>query len=139
MNNPRLCEFVMRAFTKTLGIALSLLLFSGDLLAESEQPGKSDEKPFRIVVVGDTGIGVKAFNKGFKAVMDAIRKTDPNPDLLIHVGDYIYPDKELRDGKKVRKCRQEDIDEYENELVRPFKDKLLFIRGDNDLELDCKE
>ena len=42
----------------------------------------------RIVIVGDTGTGERAYAPGFRAVQKAMRQT--NSDFLLHLGDFVY-------------------------------------------------
>lgn len=101
-----------------LGLSIS---FAPVFAQEISQPTRA---PFRMVVVGDTGIGDNAFHEGFLAVQKAM--AEEKPDLLLHVGDYIY--------NKDRSCREEDIKEVEEKLVIPFNGAVVFARGDNDFQ-----
>lgn len=109
---------------------LSVLLMLPLLPSYTIAPALADDviKPmsdlFRLVVVGDTGIGNDAFHEGFQEVQRAM--VEEKPHLLLHVGDYIYN----ADGS----CRNEDLAELEKSLVEPFNGAVVFARGDNDAE-----
>jgi len=83
------------------------------------------EGDLRIAVVGDTGIGERAFHRGFLAVQGAIRQHEP--DVLLHLGDFIYQPK-----FKPEFCPDKYIREIEETLVQPYPYR-LFVPGDNDL------
>ena len=83
------------------------------------------EGRIRIAVVGDTGIGERAFHRGFLAVQGAIRNHEP--DVLLHLGDFIY-----QPEFKPVSCPDKYIREVENTLVSPYPYR-LFVPGDNDL------
>lgn len=106
------------------GIHLIWLLIlsgvSGLLAAESLK-----ERDLRIAVVGDTGIGERAFHRGFLAVQGAMREHEP--DVLLHLGDFIYQPK-----FKPEFCPDKYIREVEETLVHPYPYR-LFVPGDNDL------
>tara|TARA_B100000686_G_C16745753_1_gene949352 strand:- start:843 stop:1973 length:1131 start_codon:yes stop_codon:yes gene_type:complete len=82
-------------------------------------------EPIKVVVVGDTGIGERAFYHGFRAVAEAMDKE--NPDLIIHLGDFVYQPEIF--PKTCETQYKNDIFQY---LVRPFP-LHLFVLGDNDL------
>ena len=42
-------------------------------------------------MVGDTGVGERAYHPGFIAVAKALKKN--HPDLLLHLGDFVYQPK----------------------------------------------
>ena len=61
----------------------------------------------RIVVIGDTGCRIKASDKAYQACNDprqypfaaiAARAAAWKPDMVIHVGDYLYRENPCRDG-----------------------------------------
>ncbi len=79
----------------------------------------------KVAVIGDTGIGERSYNPGFKKVMEKIREL--NPDVLLHAGDFIYrPNGDTKECSEYRK-------EVEESLVKGFPHK-LFAMGDNDVE-----
>jgi hypothetical protein len=106
------------------GVYLILLLvlpgMPGFLVAEPLKEGD-----LSIAVVGDTGIGERAFHRGFLAVQGAIRKHEP--DVLLHLGDFIYQPR-----FKPEFCPDKYIREVEETLVHPYPYR-LFVPGDNDL------
>ena len=110
---------------------LALLILLGIYgLAAAESPRESQANPLMeeslgVAVVGDTGIGERAFNWGFMAVQRAIR--NQNPDVLLHLGDFIYQPK-----FKPKFCPDRYIREIEETLVNPYPFR-LFVPGDNDL------
>lgn len=79
----------------------------------------------RIVVVGDTGAGERAYHPGFMGVQKAMR--EKNADALLHLGDFVYqPD------FFPRSCPERYIKEIKEVLSDPYPIK-LFVAGDNDL------
>ena len=79
----------------------------------------------RIVVVGDTGTGERAYAPGFMAVQKAMREKDA--DALLHLGDFVYqPD------FFPQSCPNRYIKEIKETLSDPYPIK-LFVAGDNDL------
>jgi len=79
----------------------------------------------RVGIVGDTGIGERAYHPGFIAVAKALK--NKNLDLLLHLGDFVYqPEIFPKD------CPERYIREIEKNLADPFPFK-LFVPGDNDL------
>ena len=59
--------------------------------AESEISPETYAETLRVGVVGDTGIGERAYHAGFTAVAKALK--NERPDLLLHLGDFIYQPK----------------------------------------------
>ncbi|VAX30833.1 hypothetical protein MNBD_NITROSPINAE05-879 [hydrothermal vent metagenome] len=109
---------------------IALLVFSGVVgLVVAQSPMESGpllkESRLRIAVLGDTGIGKRAFHRGFMAVQGAI--LDHEPDVLLHLGDFIYQPK-----FKPEFCPDKYIREIEKTLVTPYPHR-LFVPGDNDL------
>lgn len=92
---------------------------------ESQSVSAKIEGNLRVAVVGDTGIGERAFHKGFIAVQKAIRKKQP--DVLLHLGDFVYQPK-----TRPKSCDSKYIKEIRETLVEPFPFR-LFAAGDNDL------
>jgi hypothetical protein len=120
-----------RSTMQKIGVYLiALLVFpgvSGLLMAQSPKADRPHlkESGLRIAVLGDTGIGERAFHRGFVAVQGAIRKHEP--DVLLHLGDFIYQPK-----FKPEFCPDKYIREIEETLVTPYPHR-LFVPGDNDL------
>lgn len=79
----------------------------------------------RIVVVGDTGTGERAYRPGFMAVQKAMRKK--NADVLLHLGDFVYQPEFFPTS-----CPDRYIKEIKETLSDPYPVK-LFVAGDNDL------
>lgn len=111
---------------------LAILILLGIFgLATAESPGESKANPLlkegilRVAVVGDTGIGERAFHWGFIAVQRAIR--NQKPDVLLHLGDFVY-----QPEFKPKICPDRYIREIEETLVKPYPFR-LFVPGDNDL------
>ena len=102
-------------------ISLLLVLLSG--LFQSTQSQPDTREVLRVGVVGDTGIGERAFHPGFLAVQEALVRQQP--DLLLHLGDFVYYWNPII-------CQKEYLEEIKSRLVEPFKFQ-LFIAGDNDL------
>ena len=90
----------MKWFAIKIVFLLSLALFVSYSIGEgASHPETSDSikkisVPFvkgnsmRIVIVGDTGTGERAYAPGFRAVQKAMRQT--NSDFLLHLGDFVY-------------------------------------------------
>lgn len=89
------------------------------------------EGNLRIAVVGDTGIGERAFHWGFLAVQREIQ--NKKPDVLLHLGDFIYQPK-----FKPKTCDERYIQEIEKTLVNPYPFR-LFVPGDNDFPPDMSK
>jgi hypothetical protein len=85
------------------------------------------------VVVGDTGIGERAFKPGFEAVQDAMRKEQA--DAILHLGDFVYLKWPLL---LTHSCPDSAIQKIKETLVQPYPIR-IFVAGDNDLpdESDC--
>lgn len=83
------------------------------------------EATLRIGVVGDTGIGERAFHWGFLAVQKSLRES--HLDVLLHLGDFVYQPK-----FQPQSCPEKYIREIRETLVKPYPFR-LFVPGDNDL------
>jgi hypothetical protein len=81
-------------------------------------------KTLNIAVVGDTGIGERGFNLGYRAVMREVE--GERPDIFLHLGDFIYQDEFFPQA-----CREDFIREVRETLVVPYRFR-LFVPGDND-------
>lgn len=79
----------------------------------------------KVVVVGDTGIGERAFNPGFEAVQSAMKQE--NADAILHLGDFVYQPEKFPDS-----CPDKYILEIKETLVQPYSIR-IFVAGDNDL------
>ncbi|MDH5763835.1 MAG: metallophosphoesterase [Nitrospinota bacterium] len=77
------------------------------------------------MVVGDTGIGERAFKPGYEAVQGAMRKEQA--DAILHLGDFVYQPEMLPTS-----CPDRYIEEIETKLARPYAVR-IFVAGDNDL------
>lgn len=115
-----------------------IVVFSGNYgLASAEFSGEFNANPpikegdIRVAVVGDTGIGERAFHKGFMAVQEAMRKH--KPDVLLHLGDFIY-----QPEFNPNTCPDRYIREVEETLVNPYPFR-LFVPGDNDFPPKIKK
>ncbi|MBT5469616.1 MAG: hypothetical protein HOK41_03345 [Nitrospina sp.] len=121
----------MKWFAMKIIFLLSLALFVSYSIGEGNSSIQKVMAPFpqdtstRIVVVGDTGTGERAYAPGFSAVQKAMRKT--NADALLHLGDFVYqPD------FFPQSCPDRYIKEIKETLSDPYPIK-LFVAGDNDL------
>ncbi len=95
------------------------------VLFYSVAPGAQvEEIKLKVAIVGDTGIGERGYRPGFEAVQKAI--TDVRPDVLLHLGDFIYQSKLLPSA-----CDTQYIDLIRRVFVSPFTYR-LFVPGDND-------
>lgn len=84
-----------------------------------------ETESIKVVVVGDTGIGERAFHTGFDAVQNAMRRE--KADAILHLGDFVY-----QPEKFPKSCPGKYIQEIKNTLVRPYPIR-IFVAGDNDL------
>ena len=84
-----------------------------------------EAESIKVVVVGDTGIGERAFHPGFEAVQSAMRQE--KADAILHLGDFVYQPK-----KFPKTCDPKYIDEIKETLVQPYAIR-IFVAGDNDL------
>jgi hypothetical protein len=106
-------------FATVLFIALGL----GKLLLACVTADEAQKT--RFVIVGDTGIGERAYNPGFLAVTKAMQAE--NPDVLIHLGDFVYQPKIFPAS-----CDNKYVAQIKQHLVDPFP-RRIFVPGDNDL------
>ncbi|MCF8722860.1 hypothetical protein LQ236_000880 [Nitrospina gracilis] len=83
------------------------------------------EEQIKMVVVGDTGIGERAYRPGFDAVVSAMRKEGAM--VLLHLGDFVYQDRLFPDT-----CPHRYINTIKQTLTAPFPVR-VFVAGDNDL------
>ncbi|QPJ64965.1 MAG: hypothetical protein G3M78_06020 [Candidatus Nitrohelix vancouverensis] len=110
----------MKLLKFSIGICCVLLLSGG----ASQSFAETDR--LKVAIVGDTGIGERAYHPGFVAVQKAM--VEQKPDLLIHLGDFAYqPD------LFPSTCDSKYIKEIKETLVDPFPER-LFVAGDNDLD-----
>ncbi len=84
-----------------------------------------EEGPLTVAVVGDTGVGERAYHPGFLGVQAAMRQAQPN--VLLHLGDFVYQPEMFPDH-----CPQKYLQEIRMTLVRPYPVR-IFVAGDNDL------
>ena len=122
---------------KWFGIKIVFLLFITLFVSYSIGEGASSSKsssgvkkvlaslPKRIVIVGDTGTGERAYSPGFRVVQKAMLET--NADFLLHLGDFVY-----QPNFFPRSCPDRYIKEIKETLSDPYPLK-LFVAGDNDL------
>ncbi len=116
---------------KLLALGLLIGLGFGNLFSPYALAGEASSNPInqgkstRFVIVGDTGIGERAYNPGFLAVTQAMQAE--NPDVLIHLGDFVY-----QPNIFPASCDSKYIDQIKQHLVDPFP-RRIFVPGDNDL------
>ena len=110
---------------------LSVVLISFEAHAVAESSIKNYNGTLLVGVVGDTGIGERAYRPGFIAVIKALRKHQP--DLLLHLGDFLYQPKIFP-----KTCPERYLHEVRKTLADPFQLK-LFVPGDNDLPPNKKK
>ncbi len=84
-----------------------------------------EAESIKVVVVGDTGIGERAFKPGFDAVQKAMRRE--KADAILHLGDFVYQPEKFPDS-----CPDKYIREIKETLVQPYSIR-IFVAGDNDL------
>jgi len=85
-----------------------------------------EAESIKVVVVGDTGIGERAFQPGFEAVQHAMR--EEQADVILHLGDFVYQPKKFPGS-----CPDKYIKEIQETLVLPYSIR-IFVAGDNDLK-----
>ena len=118
-------------FLLSLALFVSYSIGEGASRLETSDSIKKISVPFvkgnsmRIVIVGDTGTGERAYAPGFRAVQKAMRQT--NSDFLLHLGDFVY-----QAGFFPQSCPDRYIKEIKETLSDPYPLK-LFVAGDNDL------
>jgi hypothetical protein len=99
--------------------------------AIAEPSTENYNKTLHVGVVGDTGVGERAYHPGFIAVAKALK--NHRPDLLLHLGDFVYQPKIFP-----QTCPERYLREIRKTLADPFKFK-LFVPGDNDLPPNRKK
>lgn len=106
---------------------LGVFIFLGMTAARWTEaiPPPPRETPLRVGVIGDSGIGERAFHWGFLAVQQALRES--RPDVLLHLGDFVYQPR-----FQPQSCPENYLREIRETLVEPFPFR-LFVPGDNDL------
>ena len=105
---------------RLIGIIFFLGFLSGGTLLHAH-----GSETLRVVVVGDTGIGERAYRPGFLAVSDAMQKEQA--DAILHLGDFLYQDQWFP-----KECPDRYINEIGKTLVAPYPVR-IFVAGDNDL------
>ena len=120
-----------KKYSTILILALYIVLIFFTAHAAEELPIKKYDDTLRVGVVGDTGIGERAYHPGFIAVATALK--NHRPDLLLHLGDFLYQPKIFP-----KTCPEQHLPEIKKTLVDPFKFK-LFVPGDNDLPPNTKK
>lgn len=104
-----------------LGNLFCPLAVAGEASLNPVNQGKSNS----FAIVGDTGIGERAYNPGFLAVTKAMQAE--RPDVLIHLGDFVY-----QPNIFPASCDSKYVDQVKQHLVEPFAQR-IFVPGDNDL------
>jgi len=115
----------MNSMHKGMGQRLRGLLLAALWIATAFGPHPARADTLRVGVVGDTGIGERAYHPGFAAVQQAL--TAEKPDVLLHLGDFVYQPRIFPDA-----CDPRYLQEIRATLVEPFPQR-LFVVGDNDL------
>ena len=110
-------------------LQMALISFAVDAIAKPSTEKYNDT--LYVGVVGDTGVGERAYHPGFIAVAKALK--NQRPDLLLHLGDMVYQPKMFP-----QTCPERYLREIRKTLVDPFKYK-LFVPGDNDLPPKIEE
>lgn len=106
-------------------LALVMGLVATGSAQENHSKTATKDSKLRIGIVGDTGIGERAFHWGFLAIQKALRES--YPDVLLHLGDFVYQPK-----FQPQSCPERYIREIRETLVEPYPFR-LFVPGDNDL------
>ncbi|MDP6231057.1 MAG: metallophosphoesterase [Nitrospinaceae bacterium] len=112
-----------------LFLCVILLFFTKQVAAKPST--KTYTEILRVGIVGDTGVGERAYHQGFIAVAEALK--NQNPDLLLHLGDFVYQPKLFP-----QICPERYVREIRETLVDPFQHR-LFVPGDNDLPPQTKK
>ena len=110
-------------------VYMASISFTVDAIAEPST--ENYNKTLHVGVVGDTGVGERAYHPGFIAVAKALK--NHRPDLLLHLGDFVYQPKIFP-----QTCPERYLREIRKTLADPFKFK-LFVPGDNDLPPNRKK
>ena len=110
---------------------LCVVVISFTVHVAAEPPTKNYDDIIRVGVVGDTGIGERAYHPGFTAIAQALK--NQRPDLLLHLGDFVYQPKVFP-----QTCPERYLREIQKTLADPFQFK-LFVPGDNDLPPNAKK
>ncbi|MCH2392072.1 MAG: hypothetical protein MK238_06005, partial [Nitrospinales bacterium] len=97
---------------------LSVVLISFEAHAVAESSIKNYNGTLLVGVVGDTGIGERAYHPGFIAVAEALKSHRPN--LLLHLGDFVYQPKIFP-----QTCPERYLREIRKTLADPFQFKLF--------------
>ncbi len=114
-------NFSVCSIKKLSGVGtLLLVLFLMTLPAHGHET-----ESIRVVVVGDTGIGERAFHPGFEAVQEAMRKEQA--EAILHLGDFVYQPEKFPEN-----CPGKYVREIKETLVQPYAIR-IFVAGDNDL------
>ena len=80
-----------KKYLTILILALFTVLIFFTAHAEEESSTKRYDDTLRVGVVGDTGIGERAYHAGFTATAKSLK--EKHPDLLLHLGDFVYQTK----------------------------------------------
>ena len=125
-------KLLMKIFSFT-ALILSTYVVLNPFVATAiaEPPSKNYSDTLSVGVVGDTGVGERAYHPGFIAVAKALKKN--HPDLLLHLGDFVYQPKTFP-----QTCPERYLHETRKNLADPFQFK-LFVAGDNDLPPNRKK
>ena len=118
------------SFSK-LALFICVILLSITECIAAKPSAKTYDETLRVGVVGDTGVGERAYHPGFLAVADALKSQ--RPDLLLHLGDFVYQPKMFP-----QICPERYVREIRETLADPFEFK-LFVPGDNDLPPQAKK
>jgi len=110
---------------------ICVILLSITEYIAAEPSAKTYDETLRVGVVGDTGVGERAYHPGFLAVAEALKSQ--RPDLLLHLGDFVYQPKMFP-----QICPERYVREIRETLADPFEFK-LFVPGDNDLPPQAKK
>ena len=104
-----------------------LINLTGNIVAKTFD---NHDQTLRVGVVGDTGIGERGYHPGFTAGAEALK--NQSPDVLLHLGDFVYQSKMLPQS-----CPERYMRKILKTLAEPFKFK-LFVPGDNDMPSNVK-
>ena len=81
-----------------------------------------EAESIKVVVVGDTGIGERAFHPGFEAVQNAMRQE--KADVILHLGDFVY-----QPEKFPKNCPDRYIKKIKETLVQPYSIRIFVVGG----------
>jgi hypothetical protein len=118
------------SFSK-LALFICVILLSITECIAAEPSAKTYDETLRVGLGGGRSVSERAYHPGFLAVAEALKSQ--RPDLLLHLGDFVYQPKMFP-----QICPERYVREIRETLADPFEFK-LFVPGDNDLPPQAKK